>query len=251
MRQSLQLIRSVIFIVQMYAAMAVYALIWTIPALVSRELAYRAVHAYCDWVRKSAAVLVGLRSEIRGPVPMTEVLIAAKHQSFFDIILIASAVPRPKFIMKRELIYAPILGQFALRIGCIPVDRGGRGQAVIKMKADVARGAALPGQLVIYPQGTRVAPGDSKPYKVGAGLLYSQLDQTCVPAATNVGVFWPKRGLMRHPGLAVVEFLAPIEPGLPTAEFMARVEVEVESASNRLMREAGRDLKGAGNGNAG
>ena len=241
LNRPVQLILSVIFIVQMYLAMGVFALIWTIPALLSRELASRAVNAYCTWVRRSAALIVGLKSEVRGPVPMGEVLIAAKHQSFFDIIIIASAVPRPKFVMKRELIYAPILGQFALRIGCIPVDRGGRGQAIAKMKADVTRGTALPGQLVIYPQGTRVAPGDMKPYKVGAGLLYSQLEQPCVPTATNVGVFWPKRGLLRHPGLAVVEFLTPIAPGLPVADFMARVEAEVEAASNRLMREAGFD----------
>ena len=234
-----QLMLSVIFIAQMYVAMVIYALIWTIPALISRELAYRAVHAYCSWVRRSAAVLVGLKSEVRGPVPTTEVLIAAKHQSFFDIIIIASALPRPKFIMKRELIYTPILGQFALRIGCIPVDRGGRGAAIAKMKADVTRGTALPGQLVIYPQGTRVAPGDSKPYKMGAGLLYSQLEQPCVPVATNVGVFWPKRGLLRHPGVAVVEFLDPIAPGLTIVDFMARIEAEVEAASDRLMHEAG------------
>lgn len=249
MRHALQLIRSVIFIGQMYVAMGIFALIWAIPALLSRELAFRAIHAYCDWVRRSAALIVGLKTEVRGVVPTGEVLIAAKHQSFLDIIIISSAVPRPKFIMKRELIYTPIIGQFALRIGCIPVDRGGRGMAVTKMKADVARGASLPGQLVIYPQGTRVAPGDArKPYKVGAGLLYSQLGQPCVPAATNVGVLWPKHGLLRRPGVAVVEFLDPIAPGLPIADFMARVEAEIEAASDRLMREAG--YQGGQDGNA-
>jgi 1-acyl-sn-glycerol-3-phosphate acyltransferase len=143
------------------------------------------------------------------------------------------------FIMKRELIYAPILGQYALRIGCIPVDRGKRGAAILKMKADVARGAADPGQLIIYPQGTRVAPGATRPYKVGTGLLYEQLGQPCVPVACNVGVFWPKRSLLRKPGLAVVEFLPAIAPGLPVAEFMTRLEADVEGQSNRLMAEAG------------
>jgi 1-acyl-sn-glycerol-3-phosphate acyltransferase len=107
------------------------------------------------------------------------------------------------------------------------------------MKADVQKGTAQPGQLVIYPQGTRVPPGEAKPYKVGTGLLYDQLGQTCVPAATNVGVFWPKRGLTRHAGLAVVEFLPAIAPGLPVPQFMKLVEEQVESASQRLMAEAG------------
>ena len=231
-------VMSLIFIAQMYLVMVAAALVFAIPALISRNGAFAGVHFYCNWVRCSAALLVGLRSEIRGPVPQGEVIIAAKHQSFFDIILLCSVLPRPKFIMKRELIYAPILGQYALRIGCIPVDRGKRGAAIAQMKADAQKGTALPGQLVIYPQGTRVAPGEVKPYKVGTGLLYDQLGQTCIPAATNVGLYWPKHGLLRKPGLAVVEFLAPIAPGLAVADFMKRIEAEIEIASTRLITEA-------------
>jgi 1-acyl-sn-glycerol-3-phosphate acyltransferase len=230
---------SLVFIVQMYLAMAVLALLFAPWALFSRKGAYVAMHSYCAWVIFTARLLCGLRSEVRGTPPDGECVIAAKHQSFLDIILIFHAVPRGKFIMKRELIYAPFLGQYALRIGCVPVNRGKRGAAITRMKADVARGAVLPGQLIIYPQGTRVAPGDVRPYKVGTGLLYVQLDQPCQPVATNVGVFWPKRGILRHPGIAVVEFLPPIAPGLPVADFMSRLETEIETQSNRLMAEAG------------
>lgn len=230
---------SLIFIVQMYIAMAVIALVFAPWALVSRHGARVACKTYCRWVIFSLRVLTGLRSEVRGTPPTGECLIAAKHQSFLDIILIFNAVPAGKFIMKRELMFTPFLGQYALRIGCVPVNRGKRGAAIARMKADVAKGTAEPGQLIIYPQGTRVAPGVSKPYKVGTGLLYEQLGQPCVPVATNVGVFWPKRGILRKPGLAVVEFLDPIAPGLPVTAFMARLETEVETQSNRLMRDAG------------
>lgn len=230
---------SLVFVIQMYLAMGIIALGFAPWALFSRRGALLAIKLYCRWVILTLRLLCGLRCEVRGTPPVTEAVVAAKHQSFLDIILIASAVPAPKFIMKRELIYTPFLGQYALRIGCVPVDRGKRGAAVAKMKADVAAGATEPGQLVIYPQGTRVAPGAHKPYKVGTGLLYDQLGQTCHPVAANVGVFWPKRGILRKPGLAVVEFLSPIPPGLPVAEFMTRLEDEVESHSNRLMAEAG------------
>lgn len=239
MPKPLRWVLSLVFIVQMYLMMTVMALAMAIPALLSRNMAFAAIHGYCRWVRFTAALLLGLRSEIRGEVPQTEVLIAAKHQSFFDIILLCSVLPRPKFIMKRELLWAPFVGQYALRIGCIPVDRGKRSTAIARMKADVQKGTAQPGQLVIYPQGTRVAPGEAKPYKLGTGLLYDQLGQTCVPAATNVGLFWPKRGILRHPGLAVMQFLPAIAPGLPVPEFMARIEAEVETASLSLMRDAG------------
>ena len=230
---------SLIFVVQMYLAMAVLAVVFAPWALFSRNGAFAAAHTFCRWVRFTARILCGLRSEIRGTPPTHEAVVAAKHQSFFDIILIFSALPRGKFIMKRELMFAPFLGQYALRMGCVPVDRGKRGAAIAKMKADVARGAAEPGQLIIYPQGTRVAPGVAKPYKVGTGLLYEQLGQPCVPVATNVGVFWPKRGILRKPGLAVVQFLPEIAPGLPIPEFMQRLEREVETHSDMLLAEAG------------
>lgn len=235
----LQTIRSVVFVGQMYAMMLPMAVVFAPWAIVSRRGAYAAMHTYCAWVRWTAGWMVGIRTEVRGTPPKDAVLVASKHQSFLDIILIFGALPRPRFIMKRELIWAPILGQYALRIGCIPVRRGRRAEAIRKMLADVHSGRDEGGQLVIYPQGTRVVPGVSAPYKAGTAALYDQMAQPCVPVATNVGLFWPRKGLRRTPGLAVVEFLAPIQPGLETAPFMAKLEQVVEQRSNMLMAEAG------------
>lgn len=239
MQKPVQWLLSLVFIVQMYLAMAVIGLLWLPYALINRDGAVSACHAFCRWVRLSLRVLCGLRTEVRGTVPVGQELIAPKHQSFLDIILIYGALPRAKFIMKSELRFAPILGWYALRIGCVPVNRGKRGAAITKMMSDVKSGLAQPGQLIIYPQGTRVAPGESLPYKVGTAALYSQLGQPCVPVGANVGVFWPKRGITRHPGLAVVAFLPAIQPGLSNAEFMARLEADVETSSTALMAEAG------------
>ncbi len=235
----LRWILSFLFVVQMYAMMALMGIFFLPFALLSRGGARYACRTFCRWVRFTARIMVGLRTEVRGPVPTDEVIIASKHQSFLDIILIFGAVPAGKFIMKRELMWAPVIGQYALRIGCVPVERGKRGQAISKMLRDVAKGEADPGQLIIYPQGTRIAPGVKAPYKVGAALLYQQTGQPCAPAATNVGVFWPRKGIYRKPGLAVVEFLPVIPPGLSKETFLERLETEVETASNTLLQEAG------------
>lgn len=237
----MQWLRSLAFIVQMYLAMPVAAIIYLPWAVFSPAGAHAACHAYCRWVLWTLRWMVGLRVEVRGTPPTDEVMVAAKHQSFLDILVIYNAMPRGKFIMKRLIMFAPIIGQFALRIGCVPVDRGKRGAAIKKMLSDVKSGRQQGGQLIIYPQGTRVAPGVSARYKVGTGALYEQLGQPCVPVATNVGVFWPKRGITRKPGLAVVEFLPRIEPGLSVADFMARLEHDVESASDALLQETGLD----------
>ncbi|MCU9836604.1 1-acyl-sn-glycerol-3-phosphate acyltransferase [Ruegeria sp. WL0004] len=235
-----QWLRSLVFVVLIYLWMAVLGLVFTPYALVSKRGALKACKLYARSTIWLARWMVGIRGEVRGPVPTGEVVIAAKHQSFLDILLIFDAVPHAKFIMKRELLWTPIIGVYAKRLGCIPVDRGKRGAAVAKMVKDVAKEFSEPGQLVIYPQGTRVAPGVYKPYKVGSAVLYEGLQYPCVPAATNVGLFWPRKGIRRKPGLAVVEFLEPIPPGIARGEFMARLEEAVEQRSNALMEEAGR-----------
>lgn len=244
MKYWVQWVRSLFFNLSMYVAMPVYALLYLPWAMFSPYGAVAACHAYCRYVKWSARWMIGLHSEVRGTPPTGEVLVAAKHQSFLDIIMIFDAIPHGKFIMKAILLYAPVLGQYAYRIGCIPVNRGKRGAAISKMLADVEKGDKLPGQLVIYSQGTRLAPGVKKPYKVGTAVLYEQMGQTCYPVATNAGVFWPRRGVYRKPGVAVVEFLEPIAPGLPKEQFLAKLEAEVEAASDRLLAEAGFVAKG-------
>jgi 1-acyl-sn-glycerol-3-phosphate acyltransferase len=235
----IQLLRSMAFIIQMYVAMLIISVAYFPWAVISAAGAHAACHAYCRWVIWTLGWMTGLRCEVRGTPPTDDVMIAAKHQSFLDILMIYNAVPRGKFIMKRELLFAPFVGQYGLRIGCVPVNRGKRGAAIAKMLSDVKSGKRQGGQLIIYPQGTRVPPGVPRPYKVGTGALYEQLGQPCVPVAANVGVFWPRHSLLRKPGLAVVEFLPRIAPGMPRDAFMRKLEIDVETASNRLMAEAG------------
>lgn len=235
----MQLLRSLAFNVVMYVWMLVVGLAYLPWAIVSPEGARAGCDAYARSVLWLLARMTGLRTEVRGVPPTGGALVAGKHQSFLDILLIWDSMPRPFFIMKSLLRFAPILGQYALRLGCIPVHRGKRTEAIKRMLAEVRSGKRQNGQLLIYPQGTRVAPGARLPYKVGTFALYEQLGQPCVPVATNVGVFWPKRGALRRAGLGVVEFLEPILPGLGRATFMATMERRIEEASNRLMAEAG------------
>jgi len=244
MSYAFQWVRSALYVVQIYFMMLPVGIAFLPWALFSSKGANKGCKAWCAWVRWTGRWMVGLKTEVRGTPPTDECLIVAKHQSFLDIILIFASVPAGKFIMKRELLYAPILGQYALKLGCVPVDRGKRSQAIKKMVEDVGRGRLRPGQLIIYPQGTRISPGVKAPYKIGSGILYDEIGQDCVPVATNVGLVWPRRGVIRHPGTGVVEFLPRIKAGLPKDQFMAKLEETVENNSNRLMREAGFDPDG-------
>jgi 1-acyl-sn-glycerol-3-phosphate acyltransferase len=216
-----------------------------VVAVAPRRWTLAIIHLYIRLVLGGARLICGLRHEVRGEVPRGEVIVAAKHQSFLDILIIVHALDRPRFVMKKSLVWAPVLGFYARRIGCVAVDRGARGRAVREM---VARTSAdgEPGQLVIYPQGTRVPPGAAAPWKVGVAALQEALALPCVPAATNAGLFWPRKGIWRRPGTAVVEFLAPVAPGLPRKALMDKLQREVEAASDALMEEARGRRSGTG-----
>lgn len=235
-------LRSLVFDVLMYGLMVVMGIVLAPMAMWSVDGALRVVRLYSTSVFWLLERICGLRTEVRGTVPTGDVIVASKHQSFLDILLLVHHLPRPSFVMKQQLRWAPIFGLYAMRVGSTPVNRGAKSQAMRDMVERIEKGAEAARQVVIYPQGTRVLPGAVLPYKVGAGVLYDRLGKTCVPAATNVGVFWARRSPYRKPGLAVLEFLDPIPPGLPIPEFMHRLETTVERESNRLMREAGFDL---------
>lgn len=239
MRYAIQWLRSFLFAAQMYVLLPLVALVFVPFVLVDRTGAYKFVKFYARYCRWSLAWMTGLKTEVRGEIPTDACLLASKHQSFLDVILLLSVAWQPRVIIKRELHYLPVFRFFGSRMGNIPVNRGTRGKAISKMKDDVESGKNLPGQLMIYPQGTRTAPGAKAPYKIGTGLLYEQTGMDCVPAATNVGVFWPKRGVYRKQGTAVLEFLPRIPAGKPRAEFMAEMERVIEDASDKLLVESG------------
>lgn len=243
MRLVLQYIGSVLFIFLMYLSMLVLGVIGAIPAALSRNWAYAFMHMFCRNVLWLAKVLCGITYEVRGEVPTGDVVLASKHQSFLDVILHMYLTPRTNFVMKRELKWAPILGFYAMRIGAAPVKRGDKSKAVGQMMKGVERNHGEASQLVIYPQGTRVPPGTYKPYKVGAAVICERLGKPCIPVATNTGVMWPKRGILRHPGVVVMEYMAPMPEGLGLNAFTKELEARIETASNALMAEAGFQTK--------
>ena len=98
-------------------------------------------------------------------------------------------------------------------------------------------------QLIIFPEGTRRAPGAEPRYKFGVAHLYAEIGVPCLPIALNSGLFWRRRSFLRYPGTIVVECLDPIPPGLDKQVFFARLQEEIESATARLVAEGRRELE--------
>jgi 1-acyl-sn-glycerol-3-phosphate acyltransferase len=151
----------------------------------------------------------------------------------------------PAYVFKHELQWIPVFGWYAWKSRMIPVDRGARGGAMAGMIARAREEFARGRQIIIFPEGTRTAPGAPPVYKYGAAQLYAACGVPCLPVALNSGLYWPRRKFLRYPGTIVLKVLDPIPPGLSREEFAERLEREIEEAVARLTAEAAKDLRTA------
>ncbi len=170
-------------------------------------------------------------------VPAGGCVIAMKHQSAWDALILPIVLGDPAVVVKRELLLLPIYGWYAARAGSIGIDRKAGARALRRIVA-AARPVVAEGRtVVIFPQGTRVAPGQWAPYQPGVAALYQALGLPLVPAAVNSGLFWGRRAFVKRPGRILLEFLEPIPPGWPRRRLMAELEQRIETATTALMRE--------------
>ena len=235
----------------LYIALATLVLgLWGLPqGLRGRAAANRVATVWLRQMLGAARVILGVRVEYRGAPPVGDVLIAAKHQSFLDILALAQACPRRAFVMKREVLNVPIMGWFARKVGCIPIDRTRGKDALRQITAEVEAARRSPeglGQLIVYPEGTRTLPGHSLPYTPGVAIIQRATGLPIVPVAADCGLFWPKRGFPIRPGVAVVQFLEPVPPGQRIEPLLADLAGRIEPASLALYHEAGGEAALAG-----
>ncbi len=141
-------------------------------------------------------------------------------------------------MVKRQLNFIPLFGWYLIKTGMVAIDRSSGRRALLEVIRRAAEEVKRGRQFVIFPEGTRTAPGAPPQYKGGVGMVYSECGVPCLPVALNSGLFWPRRTFMRYPGTLVVEFLDPIPPGLKRDEFLARVERTIEEATNRIVAVA-------------
>jgi len=208
---------------------------WVLP----RRSRYRIISLWSRSVVWLARWICGIRWRVEGleHLPSRPAVILAKHQSAWETLAFQMIFPPQVYLLKRELLWIPFFGWGLALMSPIAIDRS-RGRAALRQLA--ARGAERLAQgfwIVIFPEGTRTAPGTRRPYHPGIAALYGDLGVPVVPIALNTGLYWRRRGFTKRPGTAVVEFLAPIPAGLDRRAFMAELEDRIETASAQLLPE--------------
>lgn len=185
--------------------------------------------------------ILGLDYEVIGAenLPEKPYLVAMKHQSAWETMKLYRLFGNPAIVLKKELMDLFLWGKYARAMDMVPVDRS-KGSESIKYMVESAQQVAMDEKrpLVVFPQGTRVAVGVKKSYKVGIVKLYEALNVPVVPIALNAGVFWPRNAFWKRPGKITVRIFPPIPPGRNGPEVLKELERIIETESDRLALEA-------------
>jgi len=209
--------------------------------LVSRKLERAIILADAWGVLFITRIIAGIKYEIHYPlvnengIPFKHninqrldgrAIIAAKHMSMLEIAILVTHVPNAFFIMKRELLWIPIYGWAFKRIGLIGVNRTRGATNMLKLSEKVTNNIMKGMTLIIFPEGTRVTPGQKAPIKRGLLFLAQNLKLPIMPVGTDTGLYWPKRGKIK-PGTAHVYF----EQELPSTATVSDIQDAINQHS--------------------
>lgn len=202
----------------------------TVPvsALFGRRAVIRHASAWSRMQAPLSRWILGIRVREEGARPAGPVLYAAKHQAMFETLELQYRLDGPAMVVKEELTRIPVWGWAIRRYGALIVDRDGSAAALRRMIAEAREALAAGRSILIFPEGTRVRPGEQPPLKSGFAGLYRMLGIPVVPIALDSGLRVP-RGRAAVPGVVTLRYGAPIPPGLPRAEAEARVHAAINA----------------------
>lgn len=232
-------LRSLLFNLVFYPATALLCLVWLPSLVLPRSVLDVGFRIWAHGLHFLLFICVGVTHRIEGTPPPagTAALVAGKHQSAWETIILAKMLDRPTFVLKRELTWIPVLGWYMLKMRMIPIDRAS-GTTAMRTIIKAAKRAKEEGRcIVIFPEGTRVGVDETGTYQSGIAALYKQLDLPVTPLALNSGLKWRRKAFVKQPGIITARFCQPIPAGLPKKQFLADLQQQIESNSKALVAQ--------------
>lgn len=207
---------------------AVIALLtFPLPALTR----YRIISLWTHCVMWAARVICGIRYRVIGRenIPAEPCIILSKHQSAWETLAFQQIFPPQVWVLKRELLRVPFFGWGLAMLSPIAIDRSSRRAALQQLVEQGQQRLDAGFCIVIFPEGTRIAPGRRGKYRPGGARLAIQTGTAVIPVAHNAGTCWGRNAFLKHPGLITVSIGAPIQSDDANAETLAkRVEHWIE-----------------------
>lgn len=248
-------VRALLFNVSFWLVSIAFA-IGALPvlALPSRSITARYIRVYTRTIIGLMREIAGIKVSVRGRhrLPQGPFIVAAKHQSYGDAIVMYSQFRDLAFVTGDHLERFPLVGGILRKLGAIVVDNCGGPEARQALAHAARKAASENRRILIYPEGHLCPIGTRRRYKLGVYHMAREFGVPVVPVATNLGLFWPEEKWEKHPGKAVVEFLPPIpaphpDTGLASGAgagsgsreaFMAALTEAIETRTAELVAEA-------------
>ena len=224
----MQVLRSLLFSLLFYPGTLLFVLAGIVAGAISTPLMLRVIYGWSHFNHWLAKNLLGIRVSVEGAVPPGPYLLAVKHQSMFETIEMLRIARVPIMVMKRELADLPLFGRLTRRYGIIAVDREAGAKAMRDMLADAKVAKASGRPVIIYPEGTRVAPGTTPPLRAGFAGMYRALGLPVVPIAHDSGLLF-RRGQAKRSGTIHFKIGEVIPAGLKREELEQRVHAAINA----------------------
>ena len=221
-------LRSLLYAAIFYPATVLWVFAGLAASLFGRKPTLAVVLAWVDFHHWLAERVLGIRVHVDGAIPPGPHLIAVKHQSMFETLEMVRIAHLPVIVMKRELGRIPLFGLLTRRYGVIEVERSAGAKALRALVAQGKDAVAQGRPVIIYPEGTRVRPGETPPVKSGFAALYRALGLPVVPVAMDSGKLWG-RGLVKRSGTVTFRIAETIPASLPRDEVEARVHAAINA----------------------
>ena len=231
------LIRSIIFYFLLYFWTLILGIVCLPYLLLPNSYMRRVANLWIDGILKFLKFTCGITYEIRNKenVPNYTAIIASKHQSAFETLLLFRLINRSIFIHKRELFFIPVFGLYLKKSNMIAINRNQGTKAMRKMLDEVKQRILNGYSIIIFPEGTRKKPGDVPDYKTGIAGIYKESKIEVVPVAVNSGHYWPKNTFIKSPGKIIIKFLKPLPANLEKLEFLKKIESNIENETNKII----------------
>ncbi len=230
-------IRSVLFLLGLLIVTPIFSilviLLFPLPNVMRSRIASGWAHFVMFWLRLTC----NLDYQVHGQENMPDhpSIILSKHQSAWETIGLQIIFPPQVWVMKRSLLLIPFLGWAFVALAAIPIDRSAGREALKKLVANGKDRLARGLWVVIFPEGTRTAPGKKSKYHIGGAWLAAKTETTVVPVAHNAGKYWRKNAFIKHPGTIQVVIGEPIETaGLKPDQVNKQVEAWIETTMSTL-----------------
>ena len=230
-------LRSLIFNLIMFVTVALYAPLAILTFPLPPLWRYRVIRQWARFMVWLLGWLCGLRFHVEGRshLPKSPAIVIAKHQSSWETLAFQQIFPPQVWVLKRELLWVPFFGWGLAQLDPIAIDRGSGRRAIEQIIGQGRQRLETGRWVVVFPEGTRVAPGQRRRYGMGGAVLASATGYPVVPVAHNAGSFWPRRGFLKKPGIIRVAIGPVIDTrGKTPEQINAQAQEWIEDQMQRL-----------------